>query len=118
MQSLQSLLLNNGGSTLLQHKGRYVVKKHTSMSARLSRQGKEALFRRKATELETRWGNPIPNDWGFIEQWSDDELDDALANAIKQLRFEKDWPIFVTLVVFVTLGVIGLLVFGIKQLFP
>jgi len=88
---------------------------------RLSRKEKEQLYVRKETELQTRWGNPIPNDWE-INNLTDEQLDKLVADTIGQLRFEKVWDgmaavIKTAVILFVTLGVIGLLLFGVQQLF-
>jgi hypothetical protein len=50
-----------------------------------------------------------------------ERLDEGLADTIGQLRFEKGWSaarwiIAILVFVFVALGIIGLLLFGIKQL--
>lgn len=87
----------------------------------LSREEKEILYRSKMTELQTRWGNPLDNDWEFIKTWNDEELGSQLAETSGQLRFEKGlsaakWTITIALFVVVALGLIGLLLFGIKQL--
>ncbi|MDP3764790.1 MAG: hypothetical protein Q8Q95_04200 [bacterium] len=87
---------------------------------KLDRKEKEQLYIKKMTELQTRWGNPIDDDWNLSE-WTDKELDKGLADTIGQLRFEKSvsflkklflYPIYI----FIVLGIIGLLVFGVKQL--
>jgi hypothetical protein len=87
----------------------------------LSRKDKEALYIEKMTELQRLWGNPIDSNWDFSD-WPDDRLDKALRNTIGQIRFEKNWSGMTTTVttflsIFVILGIIGLLLFGIKQLF-
>ena len=59
----------------------------------LSRKEKESLYRRKMTELQTRWGNPLDSDWAFVGRMSDEELDESIANTVGQIRFEKGWSI-------------------------
>ena len=88
----------------------------------MTRKEKEQLYIQKMTELQTWWGNPVDGDWDFIETWTDEKLDSGLKETIGQLRFEKSGSIikkvfFVGLYIFVALGVIGLLLFGIRQLF-
>ena len=75
------------------------------------------------TELQIRWSNPKPHESDFdFSDWSDEQLDKGLKNIIGQLRFEKASSFFAIAVsyifyVFVTFGIVGLLVFGTKQLF-
>ncbi|MCR4276124.1 MAG: hypothetical protein NUV90_01940 [Candidatus Parcubacteria bacterium] len=87
----------------------------------LTREGKEKLYISKMTELQRRWGNPIDDDWNFTD-WTDGQLDKGLTDTIGQLRFEKGLSFIKTTIsyifyLFVILGVGGLLIFGIKQLF-
>lgn len=91
------------------------------MNKKLTREEKEKLYIEKMTELQLRWGNPIDDDWDFSD-WTDESLDGGLKDTIGQLRFEKSlslgkkiiiYPVYI----FIILGVIGLLIFGIKQLF-
>jgi len=91
------------------------------MNKKLSREEKEKLYIIKMTELQIRFGNPIDNDWDFSD-WTDEQLDRGLENAIGQLKFEKSLSfikkVFLySVYVFVALGIIGLLVFGVKQIF-
>lgn len=73
-------------------------------------------------ELQVRWGNRLDfGDWEFVKKWNDEELDRNLAETIGQLKFEKGLSAAkqiarIVVIVFVALGVIGLLLFGIKQL--
>jgi hypothetical protein len=92
------------------------------MRAALTREEKEALYQTTMTELQTRWKNPINGDWNFIKQWTDDELEKELTGTISQLRFEKGLAttkqvISIPVYVFIALGTLGLLLFGIKELF-
>jgi hypothetical protein len=87
---------------------------------KLNRKEKETLYIKKMTELQLRWGNPIDDEWNFSD-WTDDQLDKSLENIIGQLKFEKSISFIKKLflyfiLIFVALGVIGLLIFGIKQL--
>ena len=95
--------------------------------AQLSRKAKELLLIEKGAELQFIWKKPahiIPSDYeeSLAKELTDEQLDEAIKTIVGQLRFEKTlrvfgW-IFKTIVVaFVVLGIIGLLVFGIKQLF-
>lgn len=54
----------------------------------LSRDEREKLYIKKMTELQTRWGNNINDDWDFSD-WTDEQLNESLAIVIKQLKFEK-----------------------------
>ena len=87
----------------------------------VSREERETLYRHKMTELQTRWGNPFPDDWAFVKNFNDRELDEELKGTISQLRFEKGlavvgWTLALVVSAFVAAGLVGLLVFGIKQL--
>jgi hypothetical protein len=86
----------------------------------LSRKEKELLYIRKQTELQRRWKNPIDNNWE-MEKWTDAELDKGLKDVIGQLQFEKFFGgigaiIKTVVMVFVITGVVGLLMFGIRQI--
>lgn len=89
----------------------------------LSRSEKEAFYIRKGNELQTRWGNPYTTagEWGVTEM-TDVELQGAIDSTVGQLRFEKCLGALVTVIGLaissvVGLGILGLLVFGIRQLF-
>jgi hypothetical protein len=87
----------------------------------LSRQEKEQLYIKKMTELQLHWGNPIDSDWDFND-WTDEQLNKGLNDTIGQLNFEKTTGAISTFFkvvgfIFVVLGIIGLLIFGIKQIF-
>ena len=88
---------------------------------KLTREEKEALYIEKMTKLQLYWKNPVDNNWDFSD-WADEQLDKGLEDIIGQLRFEMffakiRWIIKVVVISFLGLGIIGLLVFGIKQLF-
>jgi len=90
--------------------------------ARLPREEREKLYAKKMTELQRRWGNPVDEDWEELKDWPDDALNRGLQDTISQLRFEKFWSGFSTVfdwmiksIIF--LGIAGLLLFGIRQLF-
>jgi hypothetical protein len=109
-----------------------VISSCAMSSKQLSRLEKEDLCIQKVTELQTRWKNPIgPSDpdyflnpsgyWDFIRKLPDDDLDKNIKDTVGQLRFEKAWDgsvkgIGFTVAAFIVLGLIGLLVFGIRQL--
>jgi hypothetical protein len=91
------------------------------MIKKLSRKEKEELYIQKMTELQQRWGNPIDDNWDFSD-WTELQLDEGLENTIGQLKFEKGlsflkkivlYPIYI----FIALGIIGLLLFGVRQIF-
>ena len=90
----------------------------------MDRKEKERLYIKKMSELQRRWQNPLPTndeEWE-LDQWTDEQLDKGLEDTIGQLRFEKSIAaikyFFLSLISgFILLGLIGLLVFGIKQLF-
>ena len=45
---------------------------------RLSRKEKEVLYIKKMTGLQLRWGNPPGDDWNFIRDWTDQELEEGI----------------------------------------
>jgi hypothetical protein len=73
-------------------------------------------------ELQLRWGRVTKaDDWDFVRKWTDEELDEGLDETEGQIQFEKFIAVIkATLktiaIVFVVLGIAGLLLFGIKQL--
>jgi hypothetical protein len=89
-----------------------------------ARQEKERLYIRKSNELQRIWKNPIDphyDDHKAVRELSDERLDELLHETVGQIRFEKILGaikiVFLSaLGIFVGLGVIGLLIFGIKQL--
>lgn len=88
---------------------------------KLSREEKEQLYIKRMTELQIRWGNPIDDDWNFSD-WTDEQLNKVLVDTIGQLRFEKTISFIkkfflFSVYIFIILGVVGLLVFGVRQLF-
>ena len=89
----------------------------------LSRKEKERLYIRKATELQLRWKNAIDDDdFLSVSEMTNKQLDKALQDTVGQLRFEKVWDgagtvLWIGLITFVVLGVAGLLLFGVRQLF-
>ena len=89
---------------------------------KLSRKEKEKLYIEKETELQLHWKNPLSSDWNFIKEWTDSELEKNIKDAISQLKFEKNISIIKTIfsfliIIFILLGIFGLLLFGIKQIF-
>ena len=89
---------------------------------KLSREEKESLYIKEETKLQIHWGNPIDSDWDFIKEWPDDELEKGINDAVGQLKFERFFSSLWFIIKiffggFVIVGVIGLLVFGIRQLF-
>ncbi|MCK4591987.1 hypothetical protein KAT63_00935 [Candidatus Parcubacteria bacterium] len=89
---------------------------------KLSRERKEKLYIEKETELQLHWKNSLSSDWYFIKEWTDSELEENIKDAIGQLRFEKYISVVkkvfsFLIIIFIFLGVLGLLLFGIKQLF-
>lgn len=91
---------------------------------KLSRSDKERLYIEKANELQRIWKNPIdPNsDHGRrVGELTDARLDELLEETIGQIRFERVLGAFKfvflgALAIFVGLGVVGLLLFGVRQL--
>ena len=88
----------------------------------LSRNEKENLYIEKMTELQKQWGNPIDSDWNFVQKMTDEKLEKEIEETIGQINFEKGLSLIVNIfktiiAIFVSLGIIGLLVFGIRQLF-
>lgn len=88
---------------------------------KLSRQDKEKMYIEKMTRLQLHWKNPIDDDWD-LSDWTNDELDKGLGDTIGQLRFEMFFKRITNVISlffygFVALGIIGLLLFGIRQIF-
>lgn len=89
----------------------------------LTRQEREALYIKRATELQKHWGNPIsPEDFDDIGELTDKQLDMLTNDAVGQMKFER-WCsriaglISFVIKTFIFLGIAGLLLFGLKQLF-
>ncbi len=91
----------------------------------LSRKEKEQRYLSKYRELRRIWGNPDDftdrNHQDYIDKWTDEELDKEIVERVSQLRIEKFKMqvkgFFIMIpITFVLLGVLGLLIFGIKQL--
>jgi len=87
---------------------------------KLSLEEKESLYILKMTELQVRWQNPIPDDWE-PQYENEQQLDKMLDDVIGQLKFEKALSavrcaIKIPIFLFIILGIVGLLVFGIRQL--
>jgi hypothetical protein len=88
------------------------------------REDKERLYIRKADELQRIWKNPPDPHYDHeraVRELSDERLDDLLRDTVSQIRFEKflgaiKVGLLSALGIFVSLGVVGLLIFGIKQL--
>lgn len=95
------------------------------MNYNLSRTEKERLYGKKMTELQAIWGNEIPTEDDFdFPNWTDEQLDKGLDDVVGLLRWEKYWSWInfrsvATIIIglFILLGVFGLLLFGIRQLF-
>jgi hypothetical protein len=92
----------------------------------LSRKEKEDLYIQKETELQIHWGNPLDGDWNYVKEWTEQELESRLEQTIQQLKFERGTLpsiksillLCATLIcIFIGLGIVGLLYFGVKQLF-
>ena len=88
-----------------------------------SRKAREKLCIEEGIKLDRHHGHPIDlADWDVFKDMSDQELKYHTKESQRQLRFEKGWDrattvIGIVIYLFITLGIIGLLVFGIKQLF-
>ncbi|MDD5041537.1 MAG: hypothetical protein PHX87_04265 [Candidatus Peribacteraceae bacterium] len=90
--------------------------------AQLTRDEKEQLYITKTIELQRLWKNPIPHREEFnfsdaTEEWLDAEI--RKTNAL--IRYEKRTEIMARVLgigttIFIVLGIVGLLIFGIKQL--
>lgn len=92
---------------------------------KLSRKEKEDLCRKEMINLQRHWGNPTneytDSDLDFSD-WTDEQLEKSINDSVGQIKFEKVYSmigksIMFLIITFITLGLIGLLVFGIKQLF-
>ena len=92
----------------------------------LSREERERLYIAKSNELQLIWKNPIDPSYdqhAAVQELTDQRLDELIRDTIGQIRFEKVtgaiWMDFkIALVLFVGLGIVGLLLFGTRQLFP
>ena len=84
--------------------------------ADLSRAEKEALYKKKTTELQRRWGNPLDGDWKFVKEITDDVLEKHIRDTQGQIAFEVWWSVLSS-IVSIALGMVGLLLFGLKQIF-
>lgn len=92
----------------------------------LSRKEKEEKYTVEMRRLQVHWGNPIQgafdDDWRkTVSAMSEQDLNKAIKDTIGQLRFERWWGAIGKLIIavvlcFVGLGLLGLLIFGIKQL--
>lgn len=87
----------------------------------LARKEKEQLYIKEMTKLQLHWKNPIDDNFDFND-WTDEQLNKGLQDTIGQLRFEMffakiSWIVKAVTFLFLGLGVVGLLVFGIRQLF-
>lgn len=89
----------------------------------MTRKEKEQLYKDKQTELQRLWENPRPTEADFdFSDWKDEDFQELIDNTVRAIRREKR-TYYIAMVVtlglyaFVGLGVFGLLVFGIKQLF-
>jgi hypothetical protein len=88
----------------------------------LSQEEKVQIYIDKTIELQRLWKNPIPKREEFdfsdaTEEW----LDKEIAKTVSLIRYEKrnDFIakfISIGVTIFIALGVIGLLLFGIKQI--
>lgn len=90
--------------------------------SKLTRDEREKLYIKKETELQNIWGNPIINDWDHVIKMTDEDLEKNTKDTIGQIWFEKayGWPkklVIFIVSVFILLGIFGLLVFGIRQIF-
>lgn len=89
---------------------------------KLSRKEKEELYDKKMDELQAIWGNPADQGSADFTDWTDEQLGKGLKDTIGQIRFEKGLRILkkiilIPIIIFIVLGMIGLLVFGFRQLF-
>ena len=88
------------------------------------REKREKIYIKEMTAVQKHWGNPIDNDWNFLKDWSDDELEKNIAHtedSLNSVYWEKflsftKWAVLSIIALFVVLGVVGLLIFGIKQI--
>lgn len=88
---------------------------------KLPRKEKEELCKKEIIRLQRHWGNPIDSNFD-ISDLTDEQLEKGIKDSVSQLRFEKFLSIFggifkFFIIAFVFFGIIGLLFFGIKQLF-
>jgi len=92
------------------------------MNKKLTREEKEILYDKEMNELQRLWKNPIDDENTDFSDLTDEQLDKGLEDTIGQLKFERGlsfikklflYPIYI----FIALGIVGLLIFGIKQIF-
>ena len=58
----------------------------------LSRKEKEQLYKRKMTELQRRWQNPVDaSDFDDLPEWTDEQLDKGIEQTVGQLRYQNVW---------------------------
>ena len=89
---------------------------------KLSRKEKENLYDKKMDELQAIWRNPLDQGRGDFSELTDDQLEKGIKDTIGQIRFERGLRILkkiilIPIIVFIILGVVGLLLFGLRQLF-
>jgi hypothetical protein len=73
-------------------------------------------------ELQRIWRNP-PDQPFSVNDLTDARIDELLAETIGQIRFEKamraiTFIVMAPIVLFVAVGVLGLLLFGFRQVLP
>ena len=88
----------------------------------LSRKEKEQLYDNKMDELQAIWRNPPDQEPADFSDWTDEQLERGLRDTLGQIRFEKGLRILkrivlIPIIIFIILGVVGLLLFGFRQLF-
>lgn len=96
-----------------------------TINKKLSRKEKEDLCRKEMINLQRHWGNPTneytESDLNFSD-WTDEQLEKSIKDSVGQIKFERIASLIGKITIFliisfVALGIIGLLIFGIRQLF-
>lgn len=88
---------------------------------KLSRKEKEGLYNKSYVELHHYWKQSVETATDF-SNLSDENLEEGIKSHVNQLRFERIIALIGStfkygLLLFIVCGIIGLLIFGVKQLF-
>lgn len=92
----------------------------------VAREDRERFYIAKVYELQRIWKNRIDPDFDAqqaVKELSDEYLETLISQTVSQIRFERflgviKWSFLGAIAAFVALGVVSLLLFGIRQLFP
>ena len=65
-----------------------------TMPTRLTRAELEAKYILQESKLQRHWKNPLDDDWAFVKEMSDKELEERTKEARGQLHFEWGYSVF------------------------